>query len=494
MSDAPKVRVRFAPSPTGYLHIGGVRTALYCWLYAKQKGGDFILRIEDTDQERSTDEAVQVVLDAMQWLGLDWSEGPTVDGAPTLGGGDHGPYFQTQRKHLYAEYADKLIADGKAYRCYASKKEIHEARQAFEKEHGKGFKFQSPWRDRDASEGDPSAPHSIRFKAPKTGVTGWVDKVKGRIDVPNDTQQDFILMRSDGLPLYNFGCVVDDHAMGITLVVRGDDHVINTAPQILLYEALGATSPEFGHLPMVLGKNGKKLSKRNTEVAVAALDYRDLGYLPDAVLNYLARLGWSHGDQEIFTRDELIAKFDWEHVGSNASKYDLKKFLHVQSQHLRMLDEDTLATMVVPFLKARGLEVAADNATLRAALGPVKLRAATFIELADGLDYFFRDDVTYEEKAKKKFLKPELAGNLEKLAEIVESASAFDEETLERDVLAWTEPAELKMKFVAQPARVAMTGRTRSPGLYETMVLLGRDKTIARLRAAAEVAKQAEPA
>ncbi len=475
------VRVRFAPSPTGSLHIGGVRTALYCWLWARQQKGQFVLRIEDTDEKRSTDEAVQVVLESMRWLGLDWDEGPEV-------GGPHNPYFQTQRKDLYRVYAERLVASGHAYRCYATKEEIAEQRDAYEKEHGKkGFRFRSPWRDR--TDGDPNERHSIRFKTPLDGECSWDDVLRGPITVSNTEQQDFVLLRGNGLPLYNFGCVVDDHAMGINLVVRGDDHIVNTPPQILLYQALGAEVPKFAHLPMVLGPDGKKLAKRHASVGV--FEYRDLGYLPDGVINYLARLGWSHGDQEIFTRDELIEKFNWEAVGNAAGKYDGKKFEHVQAQHLRMLPDEKLAELVTPWLKKQGVEVAADDARLIAAIAPVQLRCATLIELADGLDYFFRADdaLTYEDKGKRKFLIPEYEGNLRKLITLVEEAPTFDEATLEAAVKGWIEAEELKMKVVAQPARVALTGRLKSPGLYETMVILGKESTLVRLRRAADVAR-----
>jgi glutamyl-tRNA synthetase len=478
-----EVRVRFAPSPTGYLHIGGVRTALYSWLWARQNGGEFILRIEDTDRERSTDESIQIVLDSMRWLGLDWDEGPEV-------GGDHGPYVQSERLHIYAQLAERLIESGHAYRCYATKEEIAEAREAHRKSGTKdGFRFESPWRDRTDPPEDPNARHVIRFRAPHEGSTSWNDAVKGKIEILHSTLQDFILLRPDGMPLYNFGCVVDDLTMGVTLVARGDDHMINTAPQILLYQALGAPVPEFAHMPMVLAPNGEKLSKRHA--AVGVLEYRDMGYLPDGVINYLARLGWSHGDQEIFTRQELIEKFSWERVGSTAGRYDAKKFLHVQAEHLRMLPDEELARSAVPFLAEVGIEVTPDDPTLLAALPYVKPRASTLVELAEAVDYFFRD-VVFEEKGKRKFLVPENAENLRRLADIVDLVEPFSAEPLETRVKGWMEENALPMKKVAQPARVAMTGRTRSPGLFEVMEVLGKEATVARLRAAAEIAASTE--
>lgn len=478
-----EVRVRFAPSPTGYLHIGGVRTALYSWLWARRNGGTFVLRIEDTDRERSTEESIRIVLDSMRWLGLDWDEGPEV-------GGDHGPYVQSERLHIYATFAEQLIDSGHAYRCYATKEEIAEAREAHRKTGTKdGFRFESPWRDRIDPPSDPDARHVIRFRAPHTGSTRWNDAVKGEIEILHSTLQDFILLRPDGMPLYNFGCVVDDLTMGITLVARGDDHMINTAPQILLYQALGAPVPEFAHMPMVLAPNGEKLSKRHA--AVGVLEYRDMGYLPDGVINYLARLGWSYGDQEIFTRQELIEKFSWDSVGTTAGRYDAKKFIHVQAEHLRMLPDAALARLTVPFLQQIGIEVAPDDPKLLVALPYVKPRAATLVEAAEALEYFFRD-VVFEEKGRRKFLVPDNADNLRQLAGLVDGVEPFRADALEPAVKAWMEENELPMKKVAQPARVAMTGRTRSPGLFEVMEVLGKQLTVDRLRAAADLASSTD--
>lgn len=453
-------RVRFAPSPTGDLHIGGVRTALYSWLWARKNKGEFVLRIEDTDADRSTEESARGVIESMKWLGLDW---------------DEGPFFQSERKDIYKEFAEKLIASGHAYRCYATKAEIDAAREAYGK---KGFQFQSPWRDNPETLDKPSV---VRFRAPKEGSTSWNDVVRGEISVKNNQQQDFILLRENGLPLYNFGCAVDDHLMKITLVARGDDHIINTPQQILIYEALGEEPPKFAHLPMVLSHNGKKLSKR--DAAVGVLEYRDLGYVPDGVLNYLARLGWSHGDQELFTRQQLIDVFDWDNVGKTPGQYNLKKFLHVQAHHLREKSDAELATLVQPFLAKRGFDVPVDDALLLAAIAPVQLRSNTLDELANGLDYFFRDEITYEEKAKTKFLTSAHRPVLEGLLAIVTESEPFIGEALEKAVHDWCEKDELKMKDVAQPARAALTGRTKSPGLFETMVLLGKEKTLARLNA-----------
>ena len=481
MSD---VRVRFAPSPTGYLHIGGVRTALYSWLWARQKDGSFILRIEDTDRERSTAESIEIVVESMRWLGLDWDEGP---GA----GGDYGPYVQSERRQIYAEYAERLLDTDRAYRCYATKEEIAQAREAHRSSGKKdGFRFESPWRDRKDPPVDSDTPHVVRFRSPRVGSTGWDDVVRGRIEVRNDTQQDFILLRSDGLPLYNFGCVVDDLTMQISLVARGDDHIVNTAPQILLYEALGASIPRFAHMPMVLAPNGEKLSKRHA--AVGVLEYREMGYLPDAGLNDRARLGWSYGDQEIFTREELVEKFSWDRVGSKAGQYDAKKFLSVQAEHLRMLSDDRLAREVVPFLARIGIDIDDDDPVLRAAIPYVKPRAQTLVELAESLDYFLAD-VSFDEKARRKFLIAGNAGYLDQLADVAQNVQPFEQASLEETIKAWLNAHDLKMKQVAQPARVAITGRTRSPGLFEVMEVLGKERTVERLRAGAEIARNSSP-
>jgi len=467
MSD---VRVRFAPSPTGYLHIGGARTALFNWLWARKVGGKFILRIEDTDLARNTPESVQAIFDSMKWLGLDWDEGPGV-------GGPNGPYFQSQRLATYREQSEKLIRSGHAYRCYCTKEELAAARAAHEATGTKqAFRYPGTCRKRTDQ---PDLPFVVRFRAPTSGVTGWVDLVKGRIDVPNDAQQDFILLRNDGVPLYNFGAAVDDMTMDINLVARGDDHVVNTPPQILIYEALGYRVPNIAHLPMILAPSGEKLSKRHA--AVSVMEYDELGYLPDAVINYLARLGWSHGDQEIFTRAELIEHFGWDHCGHTPGKYDVKKFLYVQTEHLRALDDAKIAQQAQPFLAKRGLDVAADDARLPAAISTVKTRAQTFVDVADMVDFFFREPPELDAKAKDKFLVPANAQRLEALANLVKGTTPFDRATLDAKVTAWLAAEGLQIKDVAQAARVALTGRTQSPGLYELMEVLGEERTVARL-------------
>ena len=470
-----ETRVRFAPSPTGYLHIGGARTALYNWLWARKQGGTFVLRIEDTDRERSTQQSVQAIFDSLRWLGLDWDEGPEAGGA-------HGPYFQTERLEIYQRYVDKLIAARAAYRCYCTKQDLEKARAEHKARTGSEQGFRYPGTCRDLPD-DKSRPHVIRQRVPDTGTSAWDDLIKGRIEIPNSSMQDAVLMRGDGIPLYNLGAAVDDISMGITLVARGDDHVINTPSQLLMYQALGEPLPQYAHLPMILAPTGEKLSKRHA--AVSATEYRDQGFLPDAVLNYLARLGWSHGDQEIFTRADLIEKFDWEHVGQTGARFDIKKFQYVQGNHLRMLSAAVLAEHVSPFLAQRGLPVLASNPTLLSAAPLIAPRATTFVDAADALDYFFREPPTFDLKARQKFLTEDKLVLLDELAKLLAPLEPWTTEALESAVKAWLEVEKLELKTVAQAARVALPGRTASPGLFEVMAVLGRDRSLARLRAIA---------
>ncbi|HEX4351515.1 MAG TPA: glutamate--tRNA ligase [Polyangiales bacterium] len=468
-----EIRVRFAPSPTGYLHIGGARTALYNWLWARKQGGKFILRIEDTDRERSTQQSVQAIFDSLRWLGLDWDEGPDVGGA-------YGPYFQTERLDTYREFVTRLIAIRSAYRCYCTKEDLDRDRAAHKAKTGSEQGFRYPGTCRDLPD-DPSRKHVVRFRAPESGSTAWDDLIKGRIEIQHSTLQDSVLMRGDGIPLYNLGAAADDAHMKISLVARGDDHVINTVPQILLMQALSLPVPQFAHLPMILAPSGEKLSKRHAAVAVT--DYRDQGYLPDGVLNYLARLGWSHGDQELFTRNELIEKFGWEHVGETGARFDVKKFQYVQANQLRMLNAEALASLVSPFLARRGLSVASTDPKLMAAAPLIAPRATTLIDVADALDYFFREPIEIDPKAKAKFLTANNIALLREFNDVVSKIEPFATEPLEAAVKTWVEGKGIELKDVAQPARVALTGRSASPGLFEVMSVLGRELSLSRLRA-----------
>jgi len=469
------VRVRFAPSPTGYLHIGGVRTALFNWLWARKTGGRFVLRIEDTDRERSTSESVRVILDSLRWLGLTWDEGPGV-------GGPYGPYTQLERLSIYKDHAERLIQGGKAYRCYCTKEELDAQRAALKARDPKAtFRYPGTCRNREER---PGAPHVVRLKVPETGSVVYVDKVFGEVTTPNAAQQDFVLLRTDGVPLYNFGAVVDDVTMGITLVARGRDHMVNTPPQIMIYEALGHQPPQFAHLPMMLAPNGEKLSKRHGAVSVT--EYRDQGYAPHAVLNYLARFGWSHGDQEVFSLDELVAAFDWEHCNRADGRFDAKKFLAINHEHLksaRLTSEGAYAAATLRFLSARGLQ--ADEARVEHAVALIRERATTFADAADRLDFVFRDPPAMEAAAVAKFLVGENAQRLRDLAGVLDKVEPWTAAALEAATQQWLPSTGAPMKDIAQPARVALTGRAASPGLFDVMSELGRERTLARLIAGA---------
>jgi glutamyl-tRNA synthetase len=470
-------RVRYAPSPTGYLHIGGVRTALFNWLWARKLGGVFVLRIEDTDQERSTEASVRIIIDTMRWLELDWDEGPEV-------GGPHGPYFQMQRLPIYKEFADRLIAGGHAYRCYCTKEELEAQRAALKARDPKAtFRYPGTCRNR---VDHPDLPFVVRLRAPETGSVTYDDLVFGTIVTPNSAQQDAVLVRSDGVPLYNFGAVVDDITMGINLVARGREHMINTPPQIFLYEALGYQVPRFAHLPLMLAPSGEKLSKRHGAVSVG--EYRSLGYTPMGVLNYLVRFGWAHGDEEIFSRDELIAKFDFANVGRADGKFDAKKFADVQFEHLKRPDLTPVrkyARMVRPFLAQIGIE-SPDESILLRAIPTVRERARTLAEAAQAMAFFFRPP-ELDEKAAKKFLTPDTAPKLAALAELLAPMGSWDETAIESTVNEWLASRHLTIKDVAQPARVAITGKTVSPGLFEMLAVLGKDESLRRLRRGVEL-------
>lgn len=469
-------RVRFAPSPSGYLHIGGARTALFNWLWARQLGGQFLLRIEDTDQERSSLDSVRAILDALRWLGLDWDEGPEI-------GGPHEPYFQSERKARYAAVAEELVRRGKAYRCYCTKEDLDRAREELKAKDPKA-QFVYPGTCRDRTD-QPDLPFVVRFKSPRAGVTSFDDLVFGTIATPNSQQQDFVILRQNGLPLYNLGAVVDDHDMQITLVARGRDHIGNTPQQVLLYEALGWEVPELAHLPMMLSPKGEKLSKRHAAVSVS--EYADKGYTPEAVLNYLVRFGWSYGDREIFSRQELVELFSWDHVGKSDGKFDEKKFADVAFEHLKspvLTPDERYLRLVVPFLAQAGIP-APDPERLAAALPLIRERARDLRDAAQHLDFYFREPPAFDDKAKAKFLTKEAAPILLAVAELYAGAQDWSAATLEAIVQDYLAASGLDMKAVAQPLRVALTGRSQSPGLYDVLAVLGRERSLSRLRAAA---------
>jgi len=472
--------LRFAPSPSGYLHIGGARTALFNWLWARSQGGTFIVRVEDTDQDRSSLDSVRAILDSLRWLGLDWDEGPEV-------GGPHGSYFQSERKQLYRDAAERLISEGKAYRCFCTKEELDRQREALKLANPKAqFVYPGTCRER---RDQADLPYVVRFMTPRDGSTDFLDKVFGEIRTPNAAQQDFVLVRTDGFPLYNLGAVVDDHAMDITLVARGRDHIGNTPQQVLLYRAFGWELPEFAHLPLMMSARGEKLSKR--DAAVGVQDYRDRGFSPMGVLNYLARFGWSFGDQEIFSRAELIQHFDWDHVNKSDGKFDEKKFADVAFEHLKRDDLTTLdeyEAWVRPFLEKRELKDA-PAATLRAAIPTIRARAKTLSEAAATLDFFVREPPTFDADAQKKFLTEESRPRLTALAAALSDVTPWEATALEERAKRFAEEQGLALKDFAQAARVAVTGRSASPPLFDVMTVLGREQSLRRLARAAEIAQ-----
>ena len=446
---------RFPPSPTGYLHVGGARTALFNWLYARRHRGTFVLRIEDTDTARSTQASVDAIFDALEWLGLDW---------------DQGPYFQSQRFEVYREYLDKLVARGAAYYCTCSPADVEAMRKKAMAEGGKP-KYDGRCRERGRTQSDNAV---IRFKSPLAGTTVVEDVIKGSIVFQNTEQDDFVLCRSDGTPTYNFVVVVDDITMGINTVIRGDDHVMNTPKQILLYRALQAPLPTFGHVPMVLGKDKTRLSKRHGAMSVTA--YREMGFLPDAFINYLVRLGWSHGDQEFFTRDELIAKFNLESIGKSAGVFDPDKLTALNADHIRAASVDRIADRVRPYLRDRGVD-AVDDAYLADVVGTLQTRSKTLVEMAAGALFYYQEDVRpYDEKAVKKFFKPETARMLALLAERLDALADLEEKTQEGAFKGVMEATGLGFGKIAQPVRVALTGTTVSPGIFEVLEVLGKER------------------
>ncbi|MBK6674816.1 MAG: glutamate--tRNA ligase [Proteobacteria bacterium] len=453
---------RFAPSPTGMLHIGGVRTALFSWLYARRHGGKFILRVEDTDRERSTDEAVRVILEGMRWLGLNE---------------DEGPFYQTQRYDRYRAVIAQMLEQGLAYRCYCSKEELDAMRevQLARKEKPR---YDGRWRDSTATPPAGVTP-VIRFRNPTAGEVVVDDLVHGRTVFQNTELDDLIIQRSDGNPTYNFCVVVDDWDMGVTHVIRGDDHLNNTPRQINMLKALGATPPAYAHVPMILGADGAKLSKRHG--AVSVLEYQKEGYLPDALLNYLVRLGWSHGDQEVFTREEMIAAFDIAHVGKAASAFNPEKLMWLNQQHIMKAPRATLVAALREQLAMLGV-TDADDALCGGVVEALRERAKTMKEMASASLFFFRDPVM-DEKAVAKHLTPEAKVVLGELRDAFAGAGEWSAAALHGLLQSFAEARGLGLGKVAQPLRVALTGGTVSPPIDGTLAVLGREKVLARIAA-----------
>jgi glutamyl-tRNA synthetase len=453
---------RFAPSPTGYLHIGGARTALFNWLYARNTGGRFILRIEDTDSARSTKESVDAILESMEWLGTDW---------------DEGPYFQTQRYDIYNEYIEKLISSGHAYHCSCTPEEIEAMR---EQARARGAK--PMYNGKCRSLGMEKSPGSVvRLKTPETGVTVVEDIVKGSTAFQNSEIDDFIIRRSDGSAMYNFAVVIDDITMGVNTIIRGDDHLINTPKQMLIYETLGANLPVFGHVPMVLGSDKTRLSKRHGAMSVG--EYKKMGFLPDAMINYLVRLGWSHGDQEFFERQDLIEKFDPAHLGRSAAMFDNNKLMDLNAKHIRNKKADEIAPDFLSHLKESGIDAENDSFT-HEVIKTLQPRCKTLVEMAIGADFYYREEIMTDKAVAEKFLPPDVVSVLQKSAEKLDSLSSWTQEALENIFKDIMEQEGMKFGKIAQPLRVALTGTIVSPGIFEMILALGKEKTVQRIRKA----------
>jgi len=460
-----KIRTRFAPSPTGYMHIGNLRTALYSWLYARHHQGEFVLRIEDTDLERSTPEAIQVILDSLEWLNIDY---------------DEGPYYQTKRFDRYKALIQKLLDEGKAYKCYCSKERLEQLRadQLARKEKPRYDKV-----CRFLTEPQPDAPYVIRFKNPEEGVVRFEDQVRGVVEFQNSELDDLIIARTDGTPTYNFSVVVDDMDMGITHVIRGADHINNTPRQINIFEALGGTPPIYAHVPLILGQDGKLLSKRHG--ALSVLDYRNEGILPHALLNYLVRLGWSHGDQEIFSRQEMFEFFDMTHMNKSAASFDPEKLLWLNQHYLKSDKPEEIANDLTWQMDYLGIDVSQGPDLVDVVKAQAE-RCKTLKEIAEKSRYFYEDFSEYDEKAAQKNLKPETAEVLSAILGQFKSLTNWSAEPLHDIILKTAEKLELKLGKVAQPVRVAITGGTISPPIDITLELIGKERVLKRFEKAIE--------
>ena len=466
------VVTRFAPSPTGFLHIGGARTALFNWLYARGRGGKFLLRIEDTDRERSTDAAVAAILDGLQWLGLTW------DGEPT---------YQFARAKRHQEIAEQLLASGHAYRCWCTPAELEAMREKARAE-GKPPVYDGTWRDRDPTTAPAGVKPSIRFKAPRQGVTVVEDQVQGRVVFQNEHLDDLIILRGDGTPTYNLSVVVDDHDMGVTHIIRGDDHLTNAARQSQIYAAMGWPRPSFSHVPLIHGPDGAKLSKRHGALGVDA--YRDMGYLPVALRNYLVRLGWAHGDDEFMSTAQMLQWFDLPDIGKSPARFDFLKLANVNGHYMREASDAEL-TAALRLMLARSSggaapaarpKTEADWQRLEAALPGLKARAKTLVELLEGAGYLFAVRPLTIEPEAAKLLGPDGKAALNGLLPVLEAAPNWRAAPLEAAVKAHADAAGLKLGKLAQPMRVALTGRTTSPGIFDVLESLGRDESLARLK------------
>ncbi|TDI89754.1 MAG: glutamate--tRNA ligase [Candidatus Dadabacteria bacterium] len=456
------VRTRFAPSPTGSLHIGGARTAIFNWLFARHAGGEFILRIEDTDRTRSTEESIQEITQAMEWLGLDW---------------DEGPFRQSDRLDIYQKLANELLESGKAYKCYVTPEELGEKRKEAQNT-GEVLRYKREWAK--VNEGVDN-PYAIRLQTPDEGTIEVQDLLRGTVTFDAKEVDDFVILKRDGFPTYNFAVVVDDATMKITHVIRGDDHLINTPRQVLIYNALSYEIPKIAHVSMILGSDNKRLSKRHGATSVVA--YKDRGYLPEAIINFLSRLGWSYGDQEIFSKTELIEKFTLDNVGKSAAVFNEEKLDWLNGWYIRNKPPQEIAQLVIPILKEKGLEVELDEKLIKI-IKELSQRAKTLLDITNTINYFYTEEIEYEEKAKNKFLKAENKPVLQDLVDKLSNLSNFNMDETHKVFDRVMEERELKLGKIAQPVRVALTGGTVSPGIFEVMDILGKDEVLKRLNAA----------
>jgi len=454
------IKTRFAPSPTGNLHIGGARTALFNYLFAKHNNGIFVLRIEDTDIERSKEEYTQDILEGLRWLGILW---------------DEGPLFQRERMDIYREHAYRLLKEGLAYRCYCTPEVLEEKRKNALKE-GKKPNYDRTCRDLNMEY--PDRPYVIRFKTPLEGHVSFNDIVRGKITFNCEELDDLVILRSDNTPTYNFTVVVDDALMGITHIIRGDDHINNTPRQILIYKALGYSIPEFAHVPLIHGKDRTRLSKRHG--ATSLLEYKNEGFLPEALMNYLARLGWAYKDQEVFSREELIEKFDLSHVGKSPAIFDMDKLSWLNSYYIKNTDDRTIAKNLEYFLEKEGIAVDRKE-KLIPVVKSLKERAKTLKEMASMAAYFFNDNIEYDEKAREKFLTPQTRDILESFLNGFKTLHTLDEASEKKIIEDIVRQTNRKVVDVIQPIRVALTGRTASPGIFEVIDILGRESVEKRI-------------
>jgi glutamyl-tRNA synthetase len=466
LEQSMSVVTRFAPSPTGYLHVGGARTALYSWLYAKRNNGKFILRIEDTDLERSTPEAVQAILDGMEWLGMK---------------GDGEIFYQTKRFELYKEFVQKLVDEDKAYRCYCSKERL-DALRAEQESNGQRTEYDGKC-SHGAKAPSADAPYVVRFRNPKEGSVKWTDAIRGDMEISNSEMDDMIILRTDGSPTYNFCVVIDDWQMGMTHVVRGEDHLINTAKQINIFEAFAATVPTYAHCSMILGDDGKKLSKRHG--AVGVMQYRDDGYLPQALINYLVRLGWSHGDQEIFTLDELFNLFDIKDINKSASAFNTEKLNWMNQEYMKSLPASEVANHLVWHFENQGIDTT-NGPKLESIVEIQAERVKTLKEMAEISAYFYQDFEQLDEKAAKKHLRPVAKDALVLVQQKLAAITEWTGDNIQAAINLTAEELEVGMGKVGMPLRVAATGSGNSPSLDVTLVLLDKSKVISRIDVALE--------